>query len=125
MSIHLVGKSLRTWRVISCLLLVIELFTVLFVLFAVLSLSPAICMADFNPLQLVLDSPYLILDAKVLHLQLEDSNDILDLGVVFHCEVLRKGQVTHKFALKFVHSLAARRHSLNLLNALSILSKEL
>lgn len=101
----LVGKTLRARSIVRSFNFLVVLFSIRFVLLTVLSLSPTVRVANFDTLKLILDGPHLVLDAIVFHLQFENANDILDLGVVFHGELLRKRQITHKFPLKLVHSL--------------------
>lgn len=62
-----------------CLGLLVELFAVLLVLFTMLSLPTAIGMAYLDSLQLVLDGTNLVLDTKILHLDLVDPNDVFYL----------------------------------------------
>lgn len=97
-------------RVVYGLYLLKEFFSVLFILFAVLSLSSSVGVAYFNSLKLVLDRPHLVFEAVVLHLNLEHPNNIFDFGVILHCHVLRKWQIAHKLSLQFVHSFHVERH---------------
>lgn len=62
-----------------CLVLLVELFTVLLVLLTMLSLPATIGMTNLDSLQLILYGTDLVLYAKIFHLDLVDPNDVLYL----------------------------------------------
>lgn len=68
----------------------VEFLAILLVLLSVFSLSATIGVTNLDSLKLVLDGPDFVFEAKVLHLHLEDTDYVLDLGVVFHGQILRK-----------------------------------
>ena len=86
-----IGKFvLHFWTHILCLCFLVELLAILLILLSMLSLAAAVGVAYLDSLKLVLDCAYLVFNSEVLHLYFVNTDDILNLGVVVHGQLLRK-----------------------------------
>lgn len=78
------------WIHIICPCFLVELLPISLVLLTMLSLAAAIGVAYLNSLKLILDRTYLVFYTEVLHLNFVYTDDIFNLGVVVHGQLLRK-----------------------------------